>query len=305
MQTALRVAVAFAAVSSGTYALLETARTRSRRWASLQQLAEYGDGDHRDPRLVDPALRRIAAPIVAWATRVGRASTPGGYVERLHHKLILAGRSTPAALDRFLALQVLSLASGLVMALVVASVVPVEGTLRWVILGLVVLTSALGPRAALDRAARRRQRAVRRSLSNVVDLLAVSVEAGFGLDQALDRVTADATGPLADELRRLQGDMRAGASRAAAMRALLERTDVLELRLFVSAVLQTEVLGVPISPVLRAQSAEMRVRRRQLAQGEAQKAPVKMLFPMVFCIFPALFVVVLGPAAINIGEAFR
>ncbi len=305
MLSTVRVAVTFAVASGGTYALLEAARARSRRRELLQQLAEYGEQDNRDQRLLDPVLRRIAVPIARWATRLGRASTPAGYVVRLRHKLILAGRSKPEALDRFLAVQVLSLAGGLVSALVIGSLVPLEGIMRLTLLGLIVLGSGLGPRAALDRAAGRRQRAIRGGLSNVVDLLAVSVEAGFGLDQALERVTADITGPLAEELRRLQGDMRAGASRAAAMRALLERTDVLELRSFVSAVLQTEVLGVPISPVLRAQSAEMRVRRRQRAQTAAQKAPVKMLFPMVLCIFPALFVVVIGPAVINIGEAFR
>lgn len=305
MLSTVRVAVTFAVVSGGTYALLEAAGARSRRRELLQQLAEYGEQDNRDQRLLDPVLRRIAVPIARWATRLGRASTPAGYVVRLRHKLILAGRSKPEALDRFLAVQVLWLAGGLVSALVIGSLVPLEGIMRLTLLGLIVLGSALGPRAALDRAAGRRQRAIRSGLSNVVDLLAVSVEAGFGLDQALERVTADITGPLAEELRRLQGDMRAGASRAAAMRALLERTDVLELRSFVSAVLQTEVLGVPISPVLRAQSAEMRVRRRQRAQTAAQKAPVKMLFPMVLCIFPALFVVVIGPAVINIGEAFR
>ncbi len=305
MIPAVGVAVTFAAVSCAIYALLETIRSRSRRRESLQQLAEYGDQDDRDQRLLDPVLRRIVVPIAARATRVGWACTPGGHLDGLRHKLVLAGRSRPEAVDRFLGLQVMSVALGLVAALLIASLAPFRGPMRLSVVGLVVLASALGPRAMLDRASARRQRSIRAGLSNVVDLLAVSVEAGLGLDQALERVTADSTGPLAEELRRLQGDMRAGASRAAALRALLERTDVLELRSFVSAVLQTEVLGVPIAPVLRAQSAEMRVRRRQRAQAEAQKAPVKMLFPMVFCIFPALFVVVIGPAAINIGEVFR
>ena len=305
MVPTLRAAVVFAAVTCGTYALLDAARARSRRRAVLQQLVEYGEGDDRDRRLLDPVLRRIAIPIARWAARLGRASTPTGYVAGLRQKLALAGRTKPDALDRFLAGQVLSLAGGAASVSVAASLAPLRGTMRWSVLGLIVLASALGPRAALERSAARRQRAIRAGLPNVVDLLAVSVEAGFGLDQALERVTADATGPLDEELRRLQGDMRAGASRAAALRALVDRTDLPELPSFVSAIVQTEVLGVPIAPVLRAQSEEMRVRRRQRAQAQAQKAPVKMLFPMVLCIFPALFVVVLGPAALQIGDAFR
>jgi tight adherence protein C len=111
-------------------------------------------------------------------------------------------------------------------------------------------------------------------------------------------------GPLSDEFARMLGEVRAGASRANAMRAMEERSNVPELRSFVLAILQADTSGVSIGRVLRAQADEMRIKRRQLAQEAAQKAPVKMLIPMVFCIFPALFVVVLGPAMINIYENF-
>lgn len=305
MASLLAAAAVFAAVSGGTYALVESVQARGRRRASLEQLAEYGEHDGGQPRLLDPLTLRITLPVAKWATGLGRAFTPAGHVKRFRLKLTLAGRPKPNALDRFLAAQVMCLAGGLLTALLFGSLVPARGAARWAIPALIVAASALGPRAALNRAIGRRQRAIRASLPNVVDLLAVSVEAGFGLDQALERVSVETTGPLAEELRRLQGDMRAGASRAAAMRALLERTDVAELRSFISAVLQTEAFGVPIAPVLRAQSEDMRIRRRQRAQTQAQKAPVKMLIPTVFCIFPALFVVVLGPAMINMGDAFR
>jgi tight adherence protein C len=172
------------------------------------------------------------------------------------------------------------------------------------VFALLSLALVLGPDALLSRRVEARQHDLRRSLPDVLDLLTISVEAGLGFEQALDRTINAVPGPLSDEFSRMLGEVRAGASRADAMRALEQRTNVPEVRSFVLAILQADTFGVSIGRVLRAQADEMRIKRRQIAREQAQKAPVKMLIPMVFCIFPSLFVVVIGPAIINIREAF-
>ncbi|MGB1655366.1 MAG: type II secretion system F family protein, partial [Acidimicrobiales bacterium] len=178
------------------------------------------------------------------------------------------------------------------------------GNTRLGVTALVVLALFIGPDAQLNRAVEERQAAILRGLPDIIDLLVISVEAGLGFEQALLRVVTSVDGPLPDEFNRMLGEVRAGSTRAESMRAMDARIEVAEVRSFVLAIIQADTFGVSIGSVLRIQADEMRVKRRQIAEEKAQKAPVKMLVPMVFCIFPALFTIVLGPAVVRIVQNF-
>jgi tight adherence protein C len=152
--------------------------------------------------------------------------------------------------------------------------------------------------------ARQRQNAIIKSLPDAFDLITTCVEAGLGLDAALSRVAEKVEGPFAQELQRALRDIALGKTRRDALKELGERTGVPDLIQFTNAVIQAEAMGSSIGQVLRVQSDQLRVRRRQRAEEAAYKAPVKMLFPLVLCIFPTLFIVILGPAIITIMQDF-
>jgi tight adherence protein C len=290
------------AIALITYTVLAQMDERSVVRSSLRQLDGYEVENIRDQDLLRPFSERALVPFVSGLTGIGRRFTPVGYVDGVRQKFIYAGRGTAEAIDRFLAIRVVTVAAVPLWFLFVFFLMKASGTMALVLFGLGALVLVLGPDALLSRRVEERKHQIQMALPDILDLLTISVEAGLGFEQALDRTVASVPGPLSDEFGRMLGETRAGASRGEAMRAMEARTDVPEVRSFVLAILQADTFGVSIGRVLRAQADEMRIKRRQLAQEKAQKAPVKMLIPMVFCIFPALFVVIIGPAGISISE---
>ncbi|MGE3620158.1 MAG: type II secretion system F family protein [Acidimicrobiia bacterium] len=284
------------------FAVLTQAQEKAVVRASLRQLRDYEIESVRESEMLAPLKDRAISPILNGLTELGRRLTPGGYTDQIRAKLVAAGIGGAEAVDRFLAVRVLTIAGALPAGFLAYRLSPLSGTSAVAVGFLVALLLVLGPDAVLNRKVEERAMVMRSKLPDVMDLLVISVEAGLGFEQALDRTVAAVPGPLTEEFSRMLGEIRAGSSRADALRALDARTDIPEIRSFVLALLQADTFGVSIGRVLRTQAEEMRVKRRQFAQERAQKAPVKMLIPMVFCIFPALFVVILGPAMMNIMD---
>jgi len=295
----------FVTVSLLAYAAVIKADERISVRAARARLADYeSPAQHRDVELTEPFSTRVIEPAAVFIAGLAKAVLPNEYIDKVHDKLVVAGRGHPGGADRFLGTRVLPGVAAPVVWYPAWKFTSVHGTDLMAIFVLIALAGVIGPDAWLNRVIEARQLAIRKRLPDVLDLLVISVEAGLGFEQALARAVTMVPGPLSEEFARMLGEMRAGSSRVDALNGLDTRTGVREVRSFVLALKQADTFGVSIGSILRSQAAEMRVRRHQLAQEEAQKAPVKMLFPMVFCIMPALFVITAGPAFISIFHAF-
>ena len=285
------------------WAGLGVSKAREEMSSRLQLYGRQSVATARADELAKPLAQRTIGPLVIGLGNFLKRFTPVGYLEKKQRKLMLAG--FPGNLDApaFIVIKLLTTAVGLLGAFFLVDF----GGDALQRIGLFVLPIALGffgPDAWLERKVDERRQAMLRALPDVLDLLVISVEAGLGFDSALSRVVATVPGPLSEEFFRMLQETRVGVNRRDAMRHLMERTDLDELRSFLLAMIQAEAFGVTIARVLRVQADEMRVKRRQRAQEKAFAAPVKLVFPLVFCIFPSLFIVLLGPAALQIAEAF-
>jgi tight adherence protein C len=243
--------------------------------------------------------------VAGLLTQAARALTPHGATVRLQRWLDYAGNPPAWPPNRIVEAQgvglvVLAVLGGLVGLSLSAGLgysLAVAVPLGLIFGGLIGLWLPYGVVFDLGQ---RRQQQIRDSLPDALDMLTLCVEAGLNFDAALAQVASGTPGPLGREIARALHEMQIGKRRADAMRALAERTTVPELRTIAIAVVQATELGIPIAIVLREQSAEMRIRRRQRAEEKARKVPVKVLFPLVFCLFPALFIIVLGPGMLKI-----
>ncbi|WP_426244141.1 type II secretion system F family protein [Nocardioides sp. LHG3406-4] len=254
--------------------------------------------------LEKPFSERIMAPLHERALGLGRRLTGADSAQRITHKLDLAGSPVGWSVDRVVSLKVIGAVAGLVVAGLVTTLLGLSLGPRvgFTLVGAVV--GYFGPNLYLYQRAYDRQAQIAKELPDAIDLMTISVESGLAFDAAVQQVAYNTTGPLAEELSRVLREMQIGSSRADALRAMAERSNLAQLRSFISALVQADAFGIPIAQVLRVQSSEMRIKRRQRAEEKAMQVPVKMTIPLIFCILPCLFIAVLGPAAINIMENF-
>jgi tight adherence protein C len=241
-----------------------------------------------------------APKLPAWARTLALRLSPSGVAAKLQRRLDLAGNPQGWTADRILALKGLGLLGGVLLG----SLYGVHSPARLIVAA--AIGAAAGfflPDVLLYNAGIKRQERIIGTLPDALDMLTVCVEAGLGFDGALAQVARNTTGPLAEEFARALQEIQIGRSRPEALRGMADRTTVAELRTFVSALIQAGELGIPIARVLREQAAEMRVRRRQRAEEKAQKVPVKIMFPLIVCIFPALLIVIIGPGILRIAHS--
>ena len=246
-----------------------------------------------------PFSERILAPMVRRTSGFMARLTPAQTLESTRHKLDLAGNPNNWTPSEFFGVRAVACVALGGLIFLVLSIANVEWLQR---IGLTVVFALLGfmlPALWLGQKIRSRKNSVIRSLPDALDLLTICVEAGLGFDQAMQKVAEKWDDELSRAFARVLHEIRLGKTRREALRELANRLDLSDVTSFVAAVIQAEQLGVSIAKVLRIQSDQMRIRRRQRAEEKAHQAPVKMLFPMVFLIFPAIWIVLLGPALLQ------
>ncbi|MEN8705742.1 MAG: type II secretion system F family protein [Nocardioides marinisabuli] len=249
-----------------------------------------------------PFTERVLEPLQARALTVGRRLSGGDSAERIRRKLDLAGNPAGWDVDRVVSGKVIGAVAGLAAGLVLGLLLGLSTPTLVAAVAAGLALGFLAPGLYLYQQAYDRTQRITQDLPDAIDLMTISVESGLGFDAAVQQVARNTDGPVADEFARVLREMQIGQGRSAALRAMAERTDVADLKSFVSAMVQADSFGIPVSQVLRVQAGEMRVKRRQRAEEKAQQVPVKITVPLIFFILPCLFVAVMGPAAIGIMD---
>lgn len=255
---------------------------------------------HADELAKVPFLDRTIVPMLRNFEKFMVRFAPSGIHNTVESKLQLAGLSDKWSANGFITIWLLSIFLFFMIGYILITKKPMPYFQSVLLYWMCVAVGSLLPFSMLNARIRKRQKSIEKQLPEVLDLLSVSVQAGLSFDGALRKITDRSIGPLIDEFKRMQQDVRMGAPKARALQTMGKRCDVEDLYLFITAVIQAERLGTSMGKTLVNQADNMRERRRQKAKAEALKAPIKMIFPLVLFIFPAIFVVTLLPAVLSI-----
>lgn len=274
----------------------------SRSLAVLDALSSAPEEMRKELEL--PFTDRVLFPLLARVHGLGRRLTPADANDRIREKLELAGNPRGWTPERVMAGKVVGFGMGLVVSLLLLVAIGASFLITMVLVVAVSFAGYMAPNMYLYQKAYDRAAQLQKGLPDAIDLLTISVESGLGFDAAVAQVARNTDGPLAEEFARMLQEMQIGRGRSDALRSLADRTNLPDLRSFVSAMVQADAFGIPVGNVLRVQSSEIRVKRRQWAEEMAQKVPVKILVPLIFCVLPCLFIAVLGPAGISIMDSF-
>jgi tight adherence protein C len=306
------VAIAVAALAAGAILLIVMGLAGSSPvdpvQARLTQLGTMQAKNLEELELQQPFLERTLRPLAATlSARMSRVASTS-FSEKTEKRLALAGNPGDLRVADWLGIKAIGAIVGAILFFFLFGIVGLLG-FPFLIGLLLALVGALfgytAPEFWLGGRVKKRQKAILLLIPDALDLLTISVRAGLGFDAALGKVTEKLKGPLSEEFRRALAELRVGKARRDALRDIVTRTEVVPLTNFIGAIIQAEQLGVSISKVLQVQSEQLRIERRQRAEEQAAKAPIKMLFPLVGCIFPSLFIVILGPAMILIVKNFQ
>jgi tight adherence protein C len=272
------------------------------RYVSVRRAATYGRMELPSGTPHEGLRERVVAPISDVLARWALKLNPRSSKDSVGRRLMAAGVGYKLSPTGYLALKALLALIGVFVGSMLGASRGVSG----LVLGALMAGALgfLGPDYALTLKARSRKEKVRADLPDALDLLAVSVEAGLGFDAALAKLNEHMDGPLADEFGLTLSEMRIGESRSEALKRMSDRVDAPELSAFTRAIIQADQLGTTLGRILRVQAADARLRRQAAAEERAMKAPIKMLFPTVLFIFPAMFLVILGPAILNVQKIF-
>jgi tight adherence protein C len=298
--------LAGASVGLAVYLLMDlmTLSTRE-RVGSIRRAATYGKNRVPVGSMIDDGTfrDRAIAPMKTGLARAVLRITPRASIETVSTKLLNAGLNRKVSPTTFLASKAIVGFVGFVAGQVVAQATGQAS--RGILLGLAMaVVGFMLPDTVLTFRMRTRKEILRSELPDALDLLAVSVEAGMGFDGAISKLTEHMDGPLADEFALALGEMRIGESRTNALTKMMKRVNTPEFSAFVRSIIQADQIGISLGRILKVQAADTRTRRQLAAEERAMKAPIKMLFPTVLFIFPAMFIVILGPAFLNLSELF-